>query len=190
MNKDTLKHFFTTKNLDQKIAFFSQSLGHEVDFDFMDKIRKDDQFLDLWNTARMTYLFCITIRPSIDKNKTTHTTEIFGQMVDNLVQIAQQCGDFVKEIAYYDPDCTVLRIKNQLDYVKELKMIDENQKVKYDDAVDHLFLVRHNFQTYHDLDTMLYNILACLCEIKGLMSSNMNQVNDFINYDEGQNHGY
>ena len=190
MDQSTLRRFFDLKYINNKIALLQAHINHEVDFGFLDGLRTNPEYLELRNDARNVYLFCIIIRPSVDKNKTTHTSEIFSQMFENVVQIAQHCDDFIKEIAYYDSNCTVLRIKNQLDYVKELKLIDEGQKLKYNEAIDELFLKRNNFHTYRDLDTILYNILACLCEIKGLISSNKSQVFDFIEYDQSQSSGY
>ena len=49
---------------------------------------------------------------------------------------------------------------NQLDYAKELKLLSDEQQLLYNKSVDELFLRKTNFQTYHNLDAMLFNILT------------------------------
>ena len=184
MNKESLQHMFSLPYIEQKIKLIYDHIGHTIDFKFLDDLRVNPQFTQLRTDVRNVYLFCLTIRSSVDKNKSTHTSEIFGQMMETLIQLAQNCDDFTKEIAFYDPECVLLRMGNQLDYVKELKTLNEQQLLTYTKAVDDLYLNKTNFQAYHNLDAMLFNILTSLCEIKGVLMSNKNQVKDFIEFDK------
>jgi hypothetical protein len=184
MNKETVQQLFSLPYIEQKMKLISDHIGQAIDFKLLDDLRANPQFVQLRKDVRNVYLFCLTIRSSIDKNKSTHTSEIFGQMLETLIQLAQNCDDFTKEVAFYDPDCILLRMSNQLDYAKELKTLDEHQLLTYTKAVDELYLNKTNFQAYHNLDAMLFNILTSLCEIKGVLMSNKTQIKDFIEFDK------
>lgn len=184
MNKETVQQLFSLPYIEQKMKLISDHIGQAIDFKLLDDLRVNQQFVQLRTDVRNVYLFCLTIRSSVDKNKSTHTSEIFGQMLETLIQLAQNCDDFTKEVAFYDPNCVLLRMSNQLDYAKELKTLDEHQLLTYTKAVDELYLNKTNFQAYHNLDAMLFNILTSLCEIKGVLMSNKAQIKDFIEFDK------
>jgi flagellar basal body-associated protein FliL len=149
------------------------------------ELLKNHDFYLLKKKYMKLYSLLAYIRPFIDKNKSTHTCEIFSQVSSNIVGLMESLNSFFTEYKNYDStfeyEITSEKIKNSK-LLNDIKQSDPQLYDSYNLILENHFKKEVGEQNQNYIEASLQNIINSFYELLGLITSNSTQIYDFIDY--------